>query len=141
VTLRDIGRGAREGGKLRKFGFGPEVARYIDRYGSNFVISRLVQSETLHVGCMRLGPGGLVAYHQALTHQLFAVVEGQGWVRGASSQRVPIEVGQAAFWQPGEYHEAGTDTGMVAIVVEGAALASSPEDIGPVSSQAEEAAT
>jgi hypothetical protein len=45
---------------------------------------------------------------------------------------VPIEAGQAAFWERGDYHEAGTDRGMVAIVVEGDDLASSPEDVGPV---------
>jgi quercetin dioxygenase-like cupin family protein len=124
---------------VRTFGFGPDVAQHIDRFGSDFLISRLVHSERLHVGCMRLGPGGLVGYHQASTQQVFAVVEGEGWVRGASSERVPIEAGHATFWERGEYHEAGTDRGMVAIVVEGDDLASSPEDMGPVSRRAAEA--
>jgi mannose-6-phosphate isomerase-like protein (cupin superfamily) len=126
---------------LRTFDFGPDVARHIDRFGSDFVISRLVHSETIHVGCMRLGAGGLVGQHRAVTHQLFAVVEGEGWVRGASSDRVAIRAGQAVFWESGEDHEAGTDTGMVAIVVEGNMLAAGPENIGPVSPRPENAAT
>jgi quercetin dioxygenase-like cupin family protein len=113
---------------------------HVDRYGSDFSISRLFHSEHLHVGCMRLGPGGVVGYHRAASHQLFAVVEGEGWVRGAGPDRIPIQAGQAALWESGEEHEAGTDTGMVAIVVEGEALASRPENIGPVPPRENQAA-
>jgi quercetin dioxygenase-like cupin family protein len=88
---------------------------------------------------MRLGPGGVVGYHRAASHQLFAV-EGEGWVRGAGPDRIPIQAGQAALWESGEEHEAGTDTGMVAIVVEGDALASRPENIGPVPPRENQAA-
>lgn len=73
-----------------------------------------------------------MGYHRAAKHQLFAVVEGEGWVHGSGPDRVPIVAGQAALWESGEEHEAGTDTGMVAIVVEGDALAARPENIGPV---------
>lgn len=95
-------------------------------------MSRLVHSESLHVGCMRLPPGGLVGSHRAATDQMFAAVEGEGWVRGSASERIPIEAGQAVFWESGEEHEAGTDTGLVAIVVEGEGLETNPEDMGPV---------
>jgi quercetin dioxygenase-like cupin family protein len=80
---------------------------------------------------MYLGPGGLVGYHPAGTYQLFTVIEGDGWVRADGSERVPIGAGQAAFWQPGEGHEAGTDAGMTAIVVETDALGGDPAAIGP----------
>jgi quercetin dioxygenase-like cupin family protein len=79
---------------------------------------------------MYLGPGGLVGYHPTATYQLFAVIEGDGWVRGEGAERVPIRAGQAAFWQPGERHEAGTDVGMTAIVVETEALGGAPMAIG-----------
>jgi hypothetical protein len=59
------------------------------------------------------------------------VVEGEGWARGAAVQRILIRTGQAVYWQAGEEHEAGTDTGMVAIVVEGDVLASSQGKVGP----------
>ncbi len=69
---------------MKAFSFGPEHGRHIQRYGSNFVLSRLAHTAGIHVGCMRLGPGGRVGYHPASTYQLFAVVAGEGWVRGAA---------------------------------------------------------
>jgi quercetin dioxygenase-like cupin family protein len=113
------------------FSFGPEAGRHVDRHGSDFRLSRLAHAEGIHVGCLYLGPGGLVGYHPAATYQLFAVIEGDGWVRGEGAERVPIRAGQAAFWQPGECHEAGTDVGMTAIVVETEALGGDPMAIGP----------
>lgn len=64
-------------------------------------------------------PGGVVGEHPAATHQLFCVVEGQGWVRGAETHRTQIRAGQAAFWLRGEQHESGSESGMTALVVEG----------------------
>lgn len=104
---------------MKTIDFGPEVAQRIDRYGSDFSMSRLMHTDQLHVGCMRLESGGSVGYHRAASHQLFAVVEGEGWVRGASPERFPIKAGEGVLWESGEGHEAGTESGMVAIVVEG----------------------
>ena len=118
---------------MQTFDFGPGVGKRVDQYGSDFVISRLIHSDTVHVGCMRLGPGGSVGYHQASGQQLFAVVEGQGWVLGEDGGRVPIKAGEAAFWKRGEYHGAQTDVGMVAIVIEGDVLTARPEEVGPIS--------
>jgi hypothetical protein len=53
-------------------------------------------------------------------------------VRGEGAERVPIRAGQAAFWEPGERHEAGTEVGMTAIVVETEALGGEPMAIGPM---------
>jgi mannose-6-phosphate isomerase-like protein (cupin superfamily) len=117
---------------MKTLNFGPAVGRHIDRHGSDFVMSRLIHTETLHIGCMRLEAGGLVGHHQAVTHQLFAVVEGEGWVHGEDGERVPIRAGQAALWAPGEYHGAGTESGMVAIVVEGDGVEAGPREVGPV---------
>jgi quercetin dioxygenase-like cupin family protein len=118
---------------MRTFSFGPEAGRHVDRYGSDFRLSRLVHTAGIHVACMYLAPGGLVGYHPAGKYQLFAVIEGDGWVRGEGAERVPIRVGQAAFWEPGERHEAGTAVGMTAIVVETEALGGDPAAIGPAS--------
>lgn len=87
-------------------------------------MSPLVRASDLHVGCMRLEPGGSVGYHQATTPQLFAVVEGSGWISsGEERLREPISSGGAVLWDEGEWHEVGSDDGLVAIVVEGAQLA------------------
>lgn len=110
--------------------FGPETGRHIDHFSSDFLISRLALSDDIHVACMRLKPGGIVGYHPAPMPQLFAVVAGQGWVRTGDDERIAIETGQAVSWERGEHHEAGTDVGMTAIVIEGDALsvASEPPD-------------
>ncbi|WP_245752285.1 cupin domain-containing protein [Planifilum fulgidum] len=55
-------------------------------------------------------------------NQLFLVVSGSGRVRGEASDRVPIRAGEAVFWEAGEGHESGTETGMTAIVIEGSVL-------------------
>jgi hypothetical protein len=49
-------------------------------------------------------------------------VPGEGWVRGESSAKISIEAGQAAYWEKGEWHESGTETAMIAIVIESANL-------------------
>ncbi len=120
---------------VKVFSFGAEHGRHTQSYGSNFLMSRMAHTEGIYIGCMRLGQDGLVGYHLASTYQLFAVVEGEGWVRGAGLERVPIRAGQATLWEPGEGHQAETDTGMVAIVVESDTLGGNPEAIGPVPRQ------
>jgi quercetin dioxygenase-like cupin family protein len=89
-------------------------------------MSPLVRSSELHIACMRLAPGGSVGYHQATTPQLFAVVEGTGWVSSGDKRiHEPISAGGAVLWDEGEWHEVGSDRGLVAIVVEAAQLAPS----------------
>ena len=46
------------------------------------------------------------------------MVEGEGWVRGPDGERVPVTAGKAVYWEAGEEHESGSDSGMTAIVVE-----------------------
>jgi hypothetical protein len=41
----------------------------------------------VQIGCMHIGAGGIVGYHQATVRQLFLVVAGTGWVRGADETR------------------------------------------------------
>lgn len=115
----------------RTFRFDAELGRHVTQFGSDFVMSRLFHSSELHVGCMRLGPGGVIGMHPASTPQLLAVVEGNGWIRGADGAKTPIAAGGAVFWTEGEMHETGTDSGLVAIVIETGALADGPA-LGPV---------
>jgi hypothetical protein len=76
----------------------------------------------VQIGCMHIGAGGVVGYHQATVRQLFLVVAGTGWVRGADETRRPIAAGQAAYRAPGRWHESGSQDGMTAIVIEAATL-------------------
>lgn len=79
---------------------------------------------------MRLAPGGLVGMHQASRAQLLAVAEGEGWIRGQEGERTRIHAGDAVFWEAGEWHETGTDAGLVALMIESPLLVGG-EHLGP----------
>jgi quercetin dioxygenase-like cupin family protein len=102
------------------FRFDPQVGRSIDRYNSSgFTISRIAHlPREAVINCAYLDSGGVIGYHRAAVSQLFLVIQGEGWVRGESSERYAIQAGQAAFWEKGEWHESGTDSGIAAIIVE-----------------------
>lgn len=50
------------------------------------------------------------------------LVQGEGWVRGKDQPRIPVHAGQNVYWEHGEWHETGSESGMTAIVVEGSAV-------------------
>jgi quercetin dioxygenase-like cupin family protein len=104
--------------------FDSQVGRAIDRYDStNLTITRIIQTaDESSLICMYLAADGLVGYHQATENQLFLVVQGEGWVRGEADERIPIVAGEAAFWEAGEWHEAGSKQGLTAIVIESKGL-------------------
>ena len=106
---------------MKLFRFDPEAGKEIDRYGSSgFTISKVVHlvGESV-VNCAYLAANGAIGHHQATTPQLFLVMQGRGWVRGELPNRIPIEAGQAAYWEQEEWHESGTETGMTVIIIEG----------------------
>ncbi len=98
-----------------------EPRREISEFGSVGValreILRSAGETTIHT--MELRAGGRVGYHPAAAPQLFLVVAGEGWVRGASGERIPVTTGDAALWERGEWHASGTEAGLTALVVEG----------------------
>jgi quercetin dioxygenase-like cupin family protein len=99
------------------------VGHAVDRFGSAFVLSPLASSAgPAHVACVHLAAGGTVGEHDALADQLFCVVDGEGWVSGADAARRSIHPMEAAYWRSGERHAAGTDSGMVAVIMEAAAV-------------------
>ena len=71
-----------------------------------------------HVVCVRLGPGGVLGRHAAGAAQAFVVVQGEGWSSGADGARVALAAGTAVFWEAGEEHETGSESGLTAIIVE-----------------------
>ncbi len=107
---------------MKIFRFGPEVGKSIDQYkSSGFIISKITYlSGEAFINCAYLSPHGSIGYHQAAIAQLFLVVQGAGWVRGETPDRIQIQAGQAAYWEAGEWHESGTETGMTTIIIEGA---------------------
>ncbi len=82
----------------------------------------LASGAGFQAACFRIGPGGRIARHPADVPQLFAVVEGRGWVSGADGEREAIAAGEAVVWSAGEEHETGTDERLIAIVIEAADL-------------------
>lgn len=110
---------------MRIYSFGAAHGHPITQYGSERLsitgIVRVADGD-VQVGCMHLEPGGRVGAHPATTRQLFLVVRGAGWVRGPEPERTAIVADQAAFWESGEEHESGSETGMVALVIEGDTL-------------------
>ncbi|MBA2452888.1 MAG: cupin [Chloroflexia bacterium] len=106
---------------MKLYRFDREVTKQITQYDSqNLFMARIARLDgKTSVDCMYLDAHGVVGFHQASSNQLFMVVQGSGWARGEDEQRGPIEAGQAAFWEASEWHESGTDDGMLVIVIEG----------------------
>jgi quercetin dioxygenase-like cupin family protein len=103
--------------------FDAGTARSIDQFNSHDVgitpILRMKEKgDFLHIGCIHLQPDSVLGFHPAGCPQLFLVVSGSGWVRNDISGKVPVFKGQAVYWEEGEGHESGSETGMIAIVIE-----------------------
>jgi hypothetical protein len=109
---------------MRLFRFDAEVARPIGQYGSAGLgitpITQLAQAG--QVVAMWIAAGGHVGAHPTDGAQLFLVIQGIGWVEGSDGARSPICAGQAAYWEDGERHTAGSPSGMGALVIESTVL-------------------
>ena len=46
------------------------------------------------------------------------IVQGEGWVSGPDGEQRPVAAGTVVFWEAGEEHESGTESGLTAIVVQ-----------------------
>ena len=78
----------------------------------------LASGAGLQAACFRIEPGGRIARHPADVPQLFAVIDGRGWVSGADGAEHAIVSGEAVFWSAGEEHETRSEEGLTAIVIE-----------------------
>ena len=105
---------------MKVFAFGRDVAKALGAYDSRqAAVSRVARIEgRVQIAVIHLGPGGTVGRHPAVVNQLFMVVAGEGWVAGNDGSRVSVGPGRAAFWVAGEEHASGTDSGMIAVVIE-----------------------
>jgi quercetin dioxygenase-like cupin family protein len=104
--------------------FDPKTAASIQQHDSRKAAICHVANTAANarIAFIYLEAGGLVGYHQAAIDQLFLIVEGSGWVTGADRRKETITSGRAAFWKRGEWHESGSDTGMMVVVVEAEAI-------------------
>ncbi|MBM6995988.1 cupin domain-containing protein [Paenibacillus sp. DXFW5] len=118
---------------MKLFRFDQSVGRSIDKFGSkNLVITPILRIlerhiDVVQISSMNMNPGGLIGGHEAHGPQLFIVVAGEGFITGRENLRIPIQSGQMAFWETGEWHEVMTIKGMSAIVIESDQL--SPEEL------------
>ena len=104
---------------MRIFRFDEEVSLPVVRFASRFRLAPLADGSRATVKVMHLPAGGLVGRHPAVAPQLLAVVAGAGWVSGGDGARRDVGAGYAAWWDAGEEHEAGSESGLTAVCVEG----------------------
>jgi quercetin dioxygenase-like cupin family protein len=109
------------------FRFDKEVGRNITKFDSDFVMSRIINTDKpVHIGCMHIEANGCIGYHQAVTPQLLLILNGEGLVRGETEEKFIVKSGDAVFWKKDEWHETITEKGLTAIVIES-------EELSPVS--------
>jgi quercetin dioxygenase-like cupin family protein len=93
-------------------------SRSIEHHGSvGFTHSRLARGD-VQVSRIELDPGGRIGGHPAGSRQLFYVLRGRAQVR-IETETDELGPGEAAVWEPGEWHETLSEQGVTAIVVEG----------------------
>ncbi|KGR78009.1 cupin domain-containing protein [Ureibacillus manganicus] len=104
---------------MKIYQFSQEVGKKISHYNSNFIMSRITQTEKVtRIGCMYLEGNGIIGYHQATVPQLLLILSGEGTVRGEQEEYVKVKPGDAVFWEKDEWHETKTEQGLTAIVIE-----------------------
>jgi hypothetical protein len=98
--------------------------KIIQRYGSEGLrATRIAEGDgRVHITCLTVEPGGVIGTHPATDTQLFLVIAGEGWAAGPSGEQIPITTGWGVRWDAGENHASGTETGLTALAIEGAAL-------------------
>jgi quercetin dioxygenase-like cupin family protein len=71
-----------------------------------------------HVYCVYFEPGGKIGEHPAGFGQLSLVVHGKGWAVGRDGRRIELSAKQGIYFERGELHSKGSETGMTAIMVQ-----------------------
>ena len=115
---------------MRVLTLGARPGRPVDSHGSRgFDVSAFGLTAEAHLVTVRLRAGGVIGRHPAAARQLLVVLSGDAVVSGAHGDPVVLGPGQAAVWEPNEPHETRSETGLVALVVEGDVdIAAEPRD-------------
>jgi quercetin dioxygenase-like cupin family protein len=98
-------------------GFTPD-----DELLEQVTIAPLTPPGSVQAAIFRLSARGRIVRHQATVPQILAVLEGEGYVSGADGEPEPIAAGEAVFWSAGEVHDAVSDSGLTALVLEAEGL-------------------
>jgi hypothetical protein len=94
--------------------------RSISDHGSRFVLVPLMRpADAARTVLLHLSSGDEIGAHEAGQRQILLVVRGSGWVSGGDGRRVALDEDQAAVFEAGELHAAGTEVGMVVVSIEG----------------------
>lgn len=100
---------------------GAEISTAITQWGSRGVnlgvIGEYDDQPFARVQMVRFDAGGTIGAHPTGPWQVFAVVEGFGWVR-AGDVRAEVAAGDVVVWEPGEEHDSGTDEGMLVCIIQ-----------------------
>ena len=92
------------------------IVNYASRGASGAHLA--VGSGEAHVYMTEFDGGGGIGRHEAGFGQLFVILSGSGWVSGDDGRRVEVGTGDVVYFQRGEHHAKGSDTGMRALMVQ-----------------------
>jgi len=105
---------------MRIFRIESENGYEIREHGSASVfLSSIIdvnRSATIH--WMHFDPHGSIGGHYLTNPQIFLIVEGDGWVKSNNPEPIPVTMEDGVFWDTGEWHEAGSESGMTVILIE-----------------------
>jgi quercetin dioxygenase-like cupin family protein len=71
-----------------------------------------------HAYVLHFDADAVIGPHEAGFAQLLFAVSGDGWVAGEDGFRHALREGEAAFIRRGEIHSKGSDSGLIALMVQ-----------------------
>ncbi|HJV17276.1 MAG TPA: cupin [Bacillales bacterium] len=97
-----------------------EIGQAVTNFNSvSAIYSKIMKTvESTNIGLMYIEKGGKLGYHEAPVPQLFILVQGEGWIEGEDKKRIMLKSGEGVFWENGEGHSSGSDTGLTALVIQ-----------------------
>ena len=100
--------------------FGKEKSSKIENYDSVGAWAQPLGdgAGASHVYSVYLDSDSEIGPHPTGFCQLFLVTGGSGWVASADNRRVELAAGEGAFFEKGEVHSKGSDSGMHAIMIQ-----------------------
>ena len=104
---------------MKIYRFDTEVGKEDGPFGSvKAIIARILQLDNkAEINAVYVHPGEHVSVQQVISQQLFLIVDGEGWVKNKSGEKMTVQQGQAIFWGESELPESGTDSGMSAVII------------------------
>ena len=100
--------------------FNKELAEPISLFNSHGSSSVALGSGdgSSHVYVLYFEADSEIGPHPTGFSQLFLVVNGSGWVAGADGHRISVASGEGAYFDVGEMHSKGSETGMQVVMIQ-----------------------